>query len=434
MNFHHTRIWKFIYLLFVYKKFSNFTETSPSRFIACQSQTFLRTNRETEPESPCLVSVDIKNHFDTDEIKYIYNSAQDSHTFIPISPRLIHTVTKGTRVLWDSEHKEYGTSVFVGMNDLGERIFRVYFSKYIPKPEFVIQSKNQDEDVSSEDFDEHLLVLNVKNRQTTDRIEYMFDSTTGTHTFRALEPYLFGSVVKGDQLVWKPKNTFCPNRALVFKGPNDEPLIRLYFPFEHEPPPITHFRPETRVHKMGRKRLKSHIYESIANKTPISLDVNYDWSTHLWHYAKQNNTDTYIPKEGYIFDQVKDVKGLGVSNKEAVIWKAREDLEYSTKVTYEHSRSMITVYSVNGRTRSFRKHDGNQWSFRPRWKTILFTRERALTRPRGHEVIWKARNETEVSSKVWVNRFFNVGKTNVKMNTNAPLNSGGCVKSEFDGQ
>ncbi|UVC54085.1 hypothetical protein MACJ_003417 [Theileria orientalis] len=456
MNFHNTRIWKFICLLFVYTKFIIFTETSPSRFIDCQSRTFLRKKEQTEPESPCLVRVDIKNHFSTDEIKYSYNSAQDSHTFTPISPCLIHTVTKGTRVLWDSEHKEYGTSVFVGTNYQGERIFRVYFSKYIPQPEFVTQSKKPDENVSTEDFDDYLIVLNVKNRQTTDRIEYGYDSTTGTHTFRALGPYLFGAVVKGDLLVWKAEQPFYPNTALVFKGPNDEPLIRLYFPFNLEPPLITHFIPETRAQKMDRKR-KSHIYESIASKTPISLDVDYEWSTHLWHYAKENNTATYIPKEGYTFGQVEDVKGIGVSKKEAVIWKAREVLEYSTMVTYEHSKSIVTVYSANGTKRSFRKHERNRWSEEYSYQyepglvketcalVDLDIKEKGLKDlyefsssvandplqtgkstykartgfkfdivRRGHEIIWRAKNQTEFSSKVCVNRYFNTSKTNMK--------------------
>ncbi|UVC49997.1 hypothetical protein MACK_003620 [Theileria orientalis] len=83
---------------------------------------------------PILIAVDIKNFSSSPELAHAYNEFDGSHTFTANQGYLIDKVTKRDRVLWDANYygSECAISVYVGLNELGEKIFRVNFPKQVP--------------------------------------------------------------------------------------------------------------------------------------------------------------------------------------------------------------------------------------------------------------------------------------------------------------
>ncbi|BAM40484.1 uncharacterized protein TOT_020000740 [Theileria orientalis strain Shintoku] len=90
---------------------------------------------ESDSSDNQMALVDISNQFSTDQVQYIYNHSNQSYTFTAKHGYVISRVTKGDRLLWDS--RDYcnvcAISVYVGLNEAGEKVFRVYFPGQPPK-------------------------------------------------------------------------------------------------------------------------------------------------------------------------------------------------------------------------------------------------------------------------------------------------------------
>ncbi|UKJ90653.1 hypothetical protein MACJ_001587 [Theileria orientalis] len=91
-------------------------------------------NLESDAIDHKLAVVDIGDKYTTDEIQYERSPSNNYYTLTAKEGYLISKVTKRDQVLWDSKDygNECGNRVYVGFNELGEKVFRVYFPKQAP--------------------------------------------------------------------------------------------------------------------------------------------------------------------------------------------------------------------------------------------------------------------------------------------------------------
>ncbi|BAM40080.1 uncharacterized protein TOT_020000343 [Theileria orientalis strain Shintoku] len=175
--------------------------------------------RALQQTGTCLVSVDIKERECTEEVYYEYNEEDDTHTFTPTRGCLIRKVTKGTRLLWHSKdfNHQYGSRVFVGINEDSEPVFRVYF----PRTEIV------------EDHREHnpnLVRVDLQDRYSNGFFSYKYDPNLQAHTFTPKPPYAFYKATKGNHVVWKHEDGNFPSRLLIFTDDYGQSVLRVQFP------------------------------------------------------------------------------------------------------------------------------------------------------------------------------------------------------------
>ncbi|BAM40568.1 uncharacterized protein TOT_020000823 [Theileria orientalis strain Shintoku] len=195
-----------------------------------------------------LTVVEIKNLFSTNEINYKYDKRANFHEFIAKQPYLIDKVTRNGRIIWDSANYdyEYGSKVVVGENNAGGRLFRVYFPhetgpifsdsgsscKSIPK------AAPQEAPRLTK-----LLNIDIKYKFTTNEVLYTYNETDDTHTFRAVEPYVFNQIYKNGVIVWEYEQGAYPNEALVTRDEAGRPMLRVFF---NKPPEVAKhdYRPQ----------------------------------------------------------------------------------------------------------------------------------------------------------------------------------------------
>ncbi|BAM40601.1 uncharacterized protein TOT_020000856 [Theileria orientalis strain Shintoku] len=289
--------------------------------------------------TPKLITVDVTKQRSNDQYRYEYKFYKLSHTFIAEPGHLIEKVTFQDSVLWDS--KDYGNcysnQVFVGRDEKGKKVFRIYFptdapkicatflpepvkdyetvegreseSKYeklhesIPpkpkrrqsvyypllnrlyqpstgpqtfqdpesyyemgpgremKPEEKLKAELGPESESAGGIDiQHirsilkdiqrkigsvtppipepktestkpkLVTLEVKNKKSTEEIDYEYDEKHRTHTFTPNKGYLIHDVTRKGKVMWECENGVYPERVLIFLDANGEPALRLQFP------------------------------------------------------------------------------------------------------------------------------------------------------------------------------------------------------------
>ncbi|UVC49905.1 hypothetical protein MACK_003523 [Theileria orientalis] len=179
----------------------------------------LNDKRVSEQTETCLISVNINERESTDEVCYQYNELNDTHTFTPNHGCLIKKVIKGTRVLWDSKDfdYQYGTHVFVGVNEHSEPVFRVYF----PRPEIV---------VDPQELDPKLVSVDLKQKHSNRFFSYKYDKKLQTHTFTPNPPYVFYRATKGDHVIWRHESGEYPERLLIVPDEYGHSMLRVQFP------------------------------------------------------------------------------------------------------------------------------------------------------------------------------------------------------------
>ncbi|UKJ87949.2 phosphoinositide 5-phosphatase [Theileria orientalis] len=192
------------------------------------------------------VKVDIKETFSTDEVEYKYNKSNQSHTFSANKGFLIHKVTKSGMVLWDSLDYSYGyaAQVFVGNNEYGERVFRVYFPGAVPlhtdpspkaHPEIVFNQPKVQTDPESGFESAGLAIeaisIDIKHRLSNNFVRYEYDSNLDTHTFSSIYPYLIGIVTRDNEVLWDCKDHAYEygTQVLIFKQKNGKRMLRVYY-------------------------------------------------------------------------------------------------------------------------------------------------------------------------------------------------------------
>ncbi|BAM38998.1 uncharacterized protein TOT_010000463 [Theileria orientalis strain Shintoku] len=192
------------------------------------------------------VSVDIDQPFSTDDLEYKFDPSTQSHTFTANQGVLIDKVTKSDIVLWDHLFYFQGkaTRVFVGHNEYGESVFRVYFQGAVPShimhppkphPEIVFNNSEvtteTESGFESDGLEPKLIRVDIKQRISSNFVNYHYDSNLDTHTFTSINPYLIDVVTRGSEVLWdcKDHGHEYGSQVLIFKQKNGKKMLRVYF-------------------------------------------------------------------------------------------------------------------------------------------------------------------------------------------------------------
>ncbi|UKK00367.2 phosphoinositide 5-phosphatase [Theileria orientalis] len=224
-----------------------------------------------EPLKPKTVSVDIKQIFSNEGVEYKYNPSNQSYTFTAKQGFLIDKVTKSDMVLWDFLDHSYGYAVrvFVGNNEYGERVFRVYFPGAVPihtdtspkpQPQIVFNEPEVPKDPESVSESDELEIMpinvDIKQKLSDNFVRYEYNSNLDTHTFSSIYPCLINKVTRGNEVLWNCKDygNEYGSQVLIFKQKNGKRMLRVYY--GNQIP-----KPQNYVHNWDPGQLQEEITE-----------------------------------------------------------------------------------------------------------------------------------------------------------------------------
>ncbi|UKJ88027.2 hypothetical protein MACJ_000469 [Theileria orientalis] len=327
-----------------------------------------------------LFTLDIKNKESGDEYKYEYKLSDNSHTFTSNLGFLIGKVTKGDTVLWEAKDYgyEYGSSVFVGLNEQGERVFRVNFAGTgpistedfgkpvdpydVPRPRRPIKHsrlaskrENYDVPVSESESDErqevdpeHLIALNLKKKTSSKFVTYERDEENDVEAFTAKEPYRFCFLMRGERKVWSYENGEFPNKAFLMRDDRGERFLRLQY-----------VKPETAVVKKDKLDGVSPIkIQELGERTKTSVDINMKKSSYNFNYFCNGRVHHFHAGAEYLFDRVL-ISGT-------VLWKSKDESEYAHRVrviNYYFGMFEVDIHLFIGGLRKFIKNSAIPWQY-----------------------------------------------------------------------
>ncbi|UKJ89164.2 hypothetical protein MACJ_002411 [Theileria orientalis] len=302
-----------------------------TNFVDCSEFIILdhRNTRHLENLKPGLITVDIKNCSTNSRVVCDYNPSDDSRTFTPNQGYLINKVTKRDAVLWDSKDygNQYGSQVFVGVGEKGNRVFRVYF----PRPLEAIHLEPR-RPLEAGTTKPRLVTLDIGNRRSTHEVDYEYDEKHRTHTFTPNKGYLIHDVMRKGKLMWECENGVYPETVLILPDKNGDPLLRFKFP-KVEDTPEERFETDHRL-----------INLDVDNTRPNPLySVNYDGSHDDYRVI-------FEPKSVYKFKSV-----IVGTNK---VWRANDKGDCAYKVIFVHdsgSELKLILFFADGSTRMFIK-------------------------------------------------------------------------------
>ncbi|BAM41356.1 uncharacterized protein TOT_030000618 [Theileria orientalis strain Shintoku] len=345
-----------------------------------------------------LVAVDINDRFTTDEIDYRHDPVNNSHTFTPAQRFVIGLVTRGDSVLWDSRDYgfEYGTKLFVGDNERGEHVFRIYFPGPVPtptqplvkplrtKPE-PIQAYSPPQSPESDterDYNKYLIAVNVKYRASSTHITYERDEEHNLDVFTAHEPYRFVLAISGAHRLWRYSYGALPNRAIVHRNEDGESFLRLDFASTLPQPPGPPQQQETKLDEGFRaeesveeetedeteteaeemvekpKSIDPAKFRELDRRRKIDLDVKKRESSEEYWYSNSGTTHVYSANNNFLFEAVK----IG----DFRLWAARDKSDYANKVEYNNydifGMKDLAVSLFVGGKRKFIKYKSDPWT------------------------------------------------------------------------
>nr|PVC52915.1 hypothetical protein MACL_00000435 [Theileria orientalis] len=293
-----------------------------------------------------LFTLDIKNQESADEYKYEYKVSNNSHTFTSNLGYLIDKVTKGDLVLWEAKDygNEYGSSVFVGPNENGERVFRVKFAgpgpistedfgkpvdpNAVPRPTRPIKysnlgtkRENYDVPVSESEAEEreevdaeHMIALNIKKKESSKFVTYEKDEENEVESFTAKEPYRFCFLMKGERKVWSYESGEFPNKASIMRDDRGERFLRLQY-----------IKPEEAVVKKDKLAgVSPKKIEELRERTKSGVDLFMNNSSYNFNYYHNGCIHDFKAAPEYLFDRVT-IRGTE-------LWRAKDESEYSHRV------------------------------------------------------------------------------------------------------
>ncbi|UKJ90745.2 hypothetical protein MACJ_001679 [Theileria orientalis] len=289
MNLCISVIFTLIYLLL--QKEDNFVKGIEN---TAKNRITTQNNREITHK---LITIDINNRKSNEEYKYEYKFYKLSHTFIANEGRLIEKVTWGNLVLWDfKDHGNgYACEVYVGKDDKGENVFRVYFPTEPPRIRFPLPPESE------------------SNFEIVERSDA--ESTTDE-----LQPERVPPGPKPEPPVYNPvsKPVFEPEPASrVIPQPESATLV--------EPEPVTRRRP-----RPGDK-LESDLISEIGleSKTATGIEIQHIRSRHKLNSARTTHKLTpAIPKSKHEQRSRPELITLDIGNRRST---HEVDYEYDEK-------------------------------------------------------------------------------------------------------
>ncbi|UKK01518.2 hypothetical protein MACK_002334 [Theileria orientalis] len=200
-----------------------------SNFVNCNGFTIIdsRNTHHLANPKPGLVTVDIKNCYTNYEVICDYNQSDDITVFTPNQGYLIDKVTKRGAVLWDAKNygNVYGSKVFVGAGEEGNKVFRVYFPQPL-QPEHLEPPKRLEPETGKP----RLVTLDIRNKKSTQEVKYKYDEKHSTHIFTPNKGYLIHDVMRKGKLMWVCENGVYPEKVLIFPDKKGELILRFKFP------------------------------------------------------------------------------------------------------------------------------------------------------------------------------------------------------------
>ncbi|BAM41468.1 uncharacterized protein TOT_030000730 [Theileria orientalis strain Shintoku] len=312
------------------------------------------------------ITFDINDQKESNQIRYQYDSSEDSHTFETKEGFAIEKVLKGTTVLWESKDfgGQYGSRVIIKRDANGEKTFIVDYITTIPKDQdketyfkgVTTDSKATEIDLaiphteSDSDDEEHistnLVVLNLSDKVTNHIVHYE-QLPNGVEIFTAFEPYRFILVTKGSYTVWRYQHGQYPNKAYILKDENANPYCRLEFP----KPELKSFRlPTVRSVKLPRNdeepvemvdipyNIDPAVMNQLTQRHKVDLDVHSKLNSFNCDYQRKGRSHVYTAKTGYLFHTVR------VGNM--FLWTATDIREYAHRVEF-FSYKFPGMFDVN---------------------------------------------------------------------------------------
>ncbi|UVC49326.1 hypothetical protein MACK_003152 [Theileria orientalis] len=183
----------------------------------------------------------------------------------------------------------------------------------------------------------HLTILDLKNKFSTKKIEYNFDSDNDVHCYSAKDPYLLDTVKKGNYVIWSHEEGPYPESVVIFKDENEESVVRIVFPTEGST------KSDNSVRKSEISSIYSHLdrYQIIdAKKKLILVDVKSTANTQLIRYKfdKETETHTFTSVRPYLFGIIK--KG------NTTVWEPVNDNYPHTVLVFPDSSGNYTMRMI----------------------------------------------------------------------------------------
>ncbi|UKJ88552.1 hypothetical protein MACJ_001795 [Theileria orientalis] len=336
-----------------------------------------------------LLNLDVNVKRTTDEYKY--TEEDGVHRFIAKGNRSFFAASKRGTTFWTAkDEKEYGKKIVIRKVN-GESRFRVYFAADTPETEDEKAAKSEEE-ADHEPSTQNLIVLNVKNKESTDEYLYDYDEVDDVHTFTAVSPYMFGIVYKGKAVVWQTEDGRYPNVAMVLKDDQGEPFLRVFFP-EAPVTPVAVEKPKKVVEEeeevaeevsevseveeeeeAAPALSKKEMRRLLKERMPIQLNIRTKTTNSQYTFSKEGDIGTYTATDSFGFSSV-------VRNDER-IWTQKDSTQLAVKVMFDglgltSSVRNVTVELIDGTFRHFERNQ-NTWSLRGN-KLRLDVAKRATT-------------------------------------------------------
>ncbi|BAM41487.1 uncharacterized protein TOT_030000749 [Theileria orientalis strain Shintoku] len=316
-------------------------------FASCREFTILdRRNTHIDITHHRLVTVDIKNCSTNSRVSCDYDPTNDSSTFTPNQGYFINKVTKREAVLWDAKDygNQYGSQVFVGKGEMGNRVFRVYFPSPLQTRQFEPPKPIQPETTKPK-----LVTLDIKNKKSTEEIDYEYDEKHRTHTFTPNKGYLIHDVTRKGKVMWECEKGVYPEMVLILPNEEGEPVLRFKFPKIEDTPDETFETDHRLVDLNVAGNEPSHVYE-------IIIDYNID-----------------ISSVGYLYIAKSVFKFKSVGEGSHLVWKAKNESECAKSVLYIRSligiNSKVEILFFDGTVKFFYQAPssimGNPWRENP---------------------------------------------------------------------
>ncbi|UVC54571.1 hypothetical protein MACJ_004122 [Theileria orientalis] len=149
-----------------------------------------------------------------------------------------------------------------------------------------------------------LTILDLRDKVSTKKIEYEFDSENDIHSYTAKKPYLLDTIKKGNNVVWSHEEGPYPDMVLILKDENDQPIVRIVFPDDDSKsiPSLTQTSDSSPT-KSHTER--DQIVDAI--KKLIVLNLKNTAKTQLIHYEfdQETETHTFTSVNPYLFGLIK---------------------------------------------------------------------------------------------------------------------------------
>ncbi|UKK02133.2 hypothetical protein MACK_001488 [Theileria orientalis] len=97
-----------------------------------------------------------------------------------------------------------------------------------------------------------------------------------------------------------------------------------------------------------------------GKKIPMSVDIEFKFSTYLFDYQRHNNLGTYTPKEGFIIAKVRRNDKFYCKGSDVTIWQTHDSRIYSTMVNVL-SDTRVVIHLNDGRTLFYKRGFDSQW-------------------------------------------------------------------------